>query len=36
MRTLAMPTELWSLTSPCEELIKVGAKIVRHRRCVTF
>ena len=28
--------EQWSLTSLREKLIKIGAKIVRHRRYVTF
>jgi hypothetical protein len=38
MRTLAMPktAEPWSLTSPREKLIKIGAKVVSHGRCVTF
>jgi hypothetical protein len=38
MRTLALPdaVEQWSLTSPREELIKMGAKIVRHGCYVTF
>jgi hypothetical protein len=38
MRTLAMPkaVEQWSLTSLREKLIKIGAKVVSHRRCVTF
>jgi hypothetical protein len=38
MRTLAMPktAEPWSLTSLKEKLIKIGAKIVRHGRYVTF
>jgi hypothetical protein len=38
MRTLAMPktTEMWSLTSLREKLIKIGAKIVSHGRYVTF
>ena len=38
MRTLAMPkaAELWSLTSPREKLIKIGAKVVSHGRYVTF
>ena len=38
MRTLAMPkaTESWSLTSLREKLIKIGAKVVRHGRYVTF
>ena len=38
MRTLAVPkaTESWSLTSLREKLIKIGAKVVRHGRYVTF
>ena len=37
-RTLAMPkaAEPWSLTSLREKLIKIGAKVVRHGRYVTF
>ena len=38
MRTLAMPktAQPWSLTSPREKLIKIGAKVVSHGRYVTF
>ena len=38
MRTLALPkaAEPWSLTSLREKLIKIGAKVVRHGRSVTF
>jgi hypothetical protein len=38
MRTLAMPktAQPWSLTSLCEKLIKIGAKVVSHGRYVTF
>jgi hypothetical protein len=38
MRTLAMPktVERWSLTSLREKLIKIGAKVLRHGRYVTF
>ncbi len=38
MRSLALPdaVEQWSLTSLREKLIKIGAKIVRHGRYVTF
>ena len=38
MRTLALPNavEQWSLTSRREKLIKIGVKIVRHGRYVTF
>jgi Transposase DDE domain group 1 len=37
-RQLAMPktAEPWSLTSLRENLIKIGAKVVRHGRYVTF
>ena len=38
MRTLALPEEVehWSMTTLREKLIKIGAKIVRHGRYVTF
>ena len=38
MRTLALPeaVEQWSLTSLREKLVKIGAKVVRHGRYVTF
>jgi hypothetical protein len=38
MRTLALPkaAEPWSLTSLCEKLIKIGARVVSHGRYVTF
>ncbi len=38
LRTLALPetVEHWSLTTLRETLIKIGAKIVRHGRYVTF
>jgi hypothetical protein len=38
MRTLALPkaAEPWSLTSLRKKLIKIGAKVVRHGRYVTF
>jgi hypothetical protein len=38
MRTLAMPKTAhpWSLTSLRKKLIKIGAKVVSHRRYVTF
>ncbi len=38
MRTLALPetVEHWSLTTLQTKLIKVGAKVVRHGRYVTF
>ncbi len=37
-RTLALPKEVecWSLTTLREKLIKIGAKIVRHGRYITF
>ncbi len=37
-RKLALPKEAehWSLTTLREKLIKIGAKIVRHGRYVTF
>ncbi len=36
--TLALPDEVeqWSLTTLCEKLVKIGAKVVRHGRYVTF
>ena len=38
MRTLALPKEVehWSLTTLREKLVKIGAKVVRHGRSVTF
>ena len=38
LRTLATPEPIkdWSLTSLKEKLIKVGAKVVSHGRCVAF
>ena len=38
MRTLALPREVehWSLTTLREKLIKIGAKVVRHSRYITF
>ncbi len=38
MRTLALPREVehWSLTTLREKLIKIGAKVVRHGRYITF
>ena len=38
MRTLALPdaVEQWSLTTLKDKLIKIGAKVVRHGRYVTF
>ena len=38
LRRLALPrsVKLWSLTTLREKLIKIGAKIVRHSKYVTF
>ncbi len=38
LRTLARPeaVEHWSLTTQREKLVKIGAKVVRHSRYVTF
>jgi len=38
MRRLALPASVkhWSLTTLREKLIKIGAKVVRHARYVTF
>ena len=38
MRTLALPKDVehWSLTTLREKLIKIGAKVVRHGRYITF
>ncbi len=38
MRTLVLPNEVehWSLTTLREKLIKIGAKVVRHGRYITF
>ena len=38
MRTLALPKQVehWSLTTLREKLVKIGAKVVRHSRYVTF
>ncbi len=38
MRPLALPKEVerWSLTTLREKLVKIGAKVVRHGRYVTF
>ncbi len=38
LRTLALPeaVEHWSLTTLREKLIKIGAKVVLHGRCITF
>ena len=38
LRTLALPQEVkqWSLTTLRDKLVKIGAKVVRHGRYVTF
>ncbi len=38
MRTLVLPRSIehWSLTTLREKLVKIGAKVVRHGRYVTF
>ena len=38
LRTLALPAEIaqWSMTTLRERLVKIGAKIVRHSRSITF
>ena len=38
LRTLALPAEIaqWSLTTLRQRLVKIGAKIVRHGRSITF
>jgi len=38
LRTLALPDEVehWSLTTLREKLVKIGAKVARHGRYVTF
>ena len=38
LRTLATPEPIknWSLTSLREKLIKIGAKVVSHGRCIAF
>ena len=38
LRRLALPRSIchWSLTTLREKLIKIGAKVVRHARYVTF
>ncbi len=33
---LPQEVEHWSLTTLREKLIKIGAKVVRHGRCITF
>ncbi len=38
LRTLALPEEVeqWSLTTLREKLVKIGARVVKHSRYVTF
>ena len=38
LRTLALPDEVehWSLTTLREKLIKIGARVAKHSRYVTF
>ena len=38
LRTLALPAEVahWSLSTLRHRLVKIGAKIVRHGRSITF
>ena len=38
LRTLALPEEVkqWSMTTLRERLVKIGARIVRHGRSITF
>jgi hypothetical protein len=38
LRTLALPQEVehWSLTTLQTKLVKIGAKVVRHGRYITF
>jgi len=38
LRTLALPRGIahWSLTTLREKLVKIGARVVRHGRYVTF
>jgi hypothetical protein len=38
LRTLALPEEVkqWSMTTLRERLVKIGAKIIRHGRSITF
>ncbi len=38
MRTLALPKEVehWSMTSLREKLVKIGARVIKHSRYVTF
>ena len=34
--TLPRPVQTWTLTTPREKLIKIGAKVVHHAKVVTF
>ena len=38
LRELALPrpVQTWTLTTPREKLIKIGAKVVHHAKVVTF
>ena len=38
LRTLALPEEVnhWSMTTLRDRLVKIGARIVRHGRSITF
>ena len=38
LRRLAVPRSIrhWSLTTLRDKLVKIGAKVVRHSKCVTF
>ena len=38
LRSLVLPSQVaqWSLTTLRERLVKIGARIVRHGRCVVF
>jgi Transposase DDE domain group 1 len=38
LRSLVLPDEVaqWSLSTLCEKLVKIGARIVRHGRYVVF
>jgi hypothetical protein len=33
---LPKSADLWALTTLCEKLMKIGAKVVRHGRYITF
>ena len=38
LRTMALPVEVewWSMTTPHDRVVRIGAKIVRHSRSITF